>query len=166
MTIKLISLASLTGLLAQAGDGGTAELDIAKEVRKAIANGVNANQANAIYIDEFSIAASGTLNIDVAGSLTDRLGNALVFTAIKEIWVIADDSNTNDIVFGNGTNPFAGPLSAGTTTITLKPGNDMRFRNYSAAGWAITGASNDVIKLANSGAGTAVTGTIIIIGEI
>lgn len=163
MTIALQSLARVRGTLSAAGDGGVASLDLNASLSKSIANGTGLNQANALYVDDFSIAASGTLNIDLT-SLTDRFGAAVVFSKVKEILLIANDTNTNDVVYGNGTNPFVGPLSAGTATITVKPGNVFHVSNYSAAGWTVTDATADTIKLANSGAGSAVTGTIVIVG--
>lgn len=165
MTISLTSAASIRGTLSTTGDGGAASLAISEGLTKTVEHGTIINAATHIYIDEFSIAASGTLDIDLSGSLEDRLGNAAVFTAIKEILLIADATNTNNVVYGNGTNPFVGPLTSGANTVTLLPGNRFNVTNYSAAGWPVSGGSADVIKLANSAAGTAVTGTIVIIGE-
>lgn len=163
MNIALQTLARLRGTLSSAGDGGTATLDLNSALSKSIANGVGLNQANAVYIDDFSIAASGSLNIDLT-SLTDRFGAALSFSKVKEILLIANDTNVNDVIYGNGTNPFVGPLSVGTATVTLKPGNVFHVTNYSAAGWTVTDTTADTIKLANSSSGTAVTGTIVIVG--
>ena len=167
MTIALVSRSSIKGTLTTARDGGTAIFTIDTGEANEIGDGTGAGQANAVYRDDFSIAASGTLDVDLSGSLEDALGNALVFTAVKEILIIADATNVNNLVIGNGTNPFVGPLSAGTVTIALKPGGKFHVSDgYSAAGWTVGAGASDVIKLANSGAGTAVTGTIIVVGEV
>ena len=163
MNIALQMLAQVRGILSANGDGGVATLNLNSSLSKTIANGTGLNQANALYIDDFSIAASGSLNIDLT-SLTDRFGAALTFSKVKEILLIADATNTNDVVYGNATNPFVGPLSAGTATITVKPGNVFHVSNYSAAGWSVTDTTADTIKLANSSSGSAVTGTIVIVG--
>lgn len=166
MTISLRSTSSLTGQESATIDGGsaTANLTTISQV-KSIANGTGLNAANLIYVDSFSIAASGTLNIDLTGgTILDPLGNVAIFTKVKEILLIADSTNVNDVIFGNGTNPFAGPLSAATTTITVKPGNKFQVSNYSAAGWTVGVDSADIIKLVNSSSGTAVTGIIAIAG--
>lgn len=163
--IDLLIRAGISGKLSTDGDGGTAYLDINERIAKALSNGTGADQANAVYLDKFSIAASGSLNIDLAGTLTDRLGNPLVFTAVKAILLIADGTNVNNLIYGNGTNPFVGPLSAGSATITLEPGGCALLLTPSAGGWAVVAGTGDVIKLANSGAGSAVTGTIVIVGE-
>lgn len=162
--ISLETNSSIRGSLFTTGDGGKASLPISESLIKSIGNGIGLDQANAVYIDEFSIAASGSLNIDLSGTLVDRLGNPVVFTAIKEILVIADAANVNDLVYGNGATPFIGPLNVGTATVSLKPGNDFHVTNYSAAGWAVVAATADILKLANGGAGTPVTGTIVIVG--
>jgi hypothetical protein len=163
MNIALQMLAQVRGILSASGDGGVATLNLNSSLSKSVANGTGLNQANALYIDDFSIAASGTLNIDLT-SLTDRFGAALSFSKVKEILLITDATNINDVVYGNGTNPFVGPLSVGTATVTVKPGNAFHVSNYSAAGWTVTDTTADTIKLANSGSGTAVTGTIVIVG--
>ncbi len=166
MTIALKSTASLSGTESTSIDGGTAQALLnAISLVKSISNGTGLNAANAMHVDTFSIAASGTLNIDLTGgTLEDPLGNVVTFSKVKEVLLITSSGNTNDVIYGNGTNPFVGPLSAGTTTLTVKPGNVLHFSNYSAAGWTVGTDSADIIKLVNSSSGTAVTGTIAIVG--
>ena len=166
MTIDLKVLLRITGLLQTAGDGGTAKLEIDEGITARLATGTGADQANAIFIDDFTIAASGNTTYDLAGSLTDRLGNALVFTAVKAILLFADDGNTNNVVYGNGTNPFVGPFDEGTATMAITPGGGFIVLDPSAAGMAVGAGSADVIKLANSGGSTSVSGTIVIVGEV
>lgn len=167
MTIALTSKSSIKGTLTTSRDGGDASFAVDEIASHAVENGTGAGQANAVYVDDFSIAASGTLDIDLSGTLEDAHGNTLVFTAVKEIQIKAASGNTNNVVIGNGTNPFVGPFSAGTVTLALKPGGFFHVSDgYSAAGWTVTGGSADVIKLANSGAGTAVTGTVVVVGEV
>lgn len=165
MAISLTTEARIRGELSFSGEGGVATLPINEGVTRDVDNGNLIGEANAIYIDEFSIAASGTLNIDLSGALEDRLGNAVVFTAIKEILLIADAANTNNVVLGNGATPFVGPFNAGTATVAVTPGSHFGVSNYSAAGWAVGAGTSDILMLANSAGGTAVTGTIVIIGE-
>jgi hypothetical protein len=165
MSVALELMMRLAGELTSAGDGGIARLAISEGSSVNLDNGTGLNQANAIYIDDFNIAASGSQNYDVSGTLTDRLGNLLVFTAIKAIMLISDPTNVNSVIYGNVTNGFVGPLSAATVSVTVPPGGFMLLSNPSAAGWPVTAATADLLKLANSGAGTAVTGTIVVVGE-
>jgi len=165
MTISLEVLARIRGTVSAAPDAGTATCPISESVTHTLANGTAADQANAVYVDAFSISASSSTSIDLAGSLTDPLNNAVVFTAIKSILLEADSTNTNNIILGNGTNPFVGPFGAGTHTVAVEPGGVMLLATRSAAGWAVTAGTGDILKLANSGAGSAVTGRIVIVGE-
>lgn len=165
--LELISKASIKGALSVARDGGSASFPVDEGVSRSVENGTGAGQANAVYVDDFSIAASGTMDIDLAGALTDALGGALVFTAIKEILVKANSTNTNNVVIGAGTSPFVGGNAAGSQTFAVKPGGFYHVgEGYSAAGWAVGAGASDILRLANSGAGTPVTGTIVIIGEV
>lgn len=164
--IKLDVMAQVRGFLATSGDGGTARLDVLETALARLNDGTGIDQANAVYIDAFSIAASGSQLYDLAGTLTDRLGNPLVFTAIKTILVRADAANVNNVVYGNALNDLAGPVSPITATLPILPGGFMLLVNRSAAGWAVVAGTGDQLKLANSGAGSVVTGTIVVIGEV
>lgn len=167
MPVTIDSLASIKGRQTIVRDGGSAVFDVSEGLIKTVTDGTGIDQANALYIDDFSIAASGTLDIDLSGTLVDAHGTTAVFTAIKEIMVIADVTNTNDIAVGNGgVNSFLGPFAAAANTVSIKPGNRFDVTNYSAAGWAVTAGTGDILRLANSAAGTAVTGTIVIVGRV
>lgn len=166
MSITATVKASIAGRLTSAKDGGNAIFDFSEIFSKAFTNGTAADQVNGEYLDDFSIALSSSMTIDLAGSLTDQHGNALVFTAIKAILLIADAANTNNIIIGNVINGFVGPFGAATESLSIPPGGCLLLCNPSAAGWPVTGGTIDLIKLANSGAGSAVAGTILILGEI
>lgn len=167
MAIALTSRSAVKGTLSITRDAGDAAVPISEVANYDIADGTGAGQANAVYIDDFSIAASGTLAIDLSGSLVDPNNVTKAFTAVKEIRIKADATNTNNIIYGNAaTNQFLGPLGAAAHTVVIKPGGLMHHvEGYSAAGWAVVNATNDNILLTNSAGGTAVTGTIVIIGE-
>ena len=166
MTIALEILARIRGDLTTSGDGGVAALPVLQAKFINLVDGTGADQANAIYIDDFSIAASGALNYDLAGALTDRLGNLLVFTAIKAIYLVADAANVNNIILGNGATPFIGPFGAATHTVTVGPGGVVLLAERTAAGWPVVAGTGDILKLANSGAGTAVVGTLVVVGKL
>jgi hypothetical protein len=168
MTIALTSSASIRGSLAAARDGGNAQFPVDERNSVDVSNGTGAGQANAVYVDDFSIPASSNLDIDLSGALADALGGAAVFTVIKEILIVADKANANNVVVGGApSNAFVGPFADATDKITLKPGGRLNVHDgYSAAGWTVTAATGDILRLANSGSGTAVLGTITIVGEV
>lgn len=166
MTIALVSSTRLYGTVSRSFDAGEANIPIDLRTTTDISHGTGLNQANTYYEDDFSIALSGSLSIDLASSLVDVLGNTVIFAAVKEILIIADLTNTNSIIIGNGTNPFLAGFGAAAHTFTLVPGGTFHVKNYSAAGWAVGAGVSDVLKLTNSAAGTAVTGSIAIVGEV
>lgn len=164
MTIALEVLARIRGTLSASHDAGTPSVPISESFSSTLANGTGADQANAVYVDAFSITTGSNTTYDLAGSLTDALGAALVFTAVKALYVEADAANTTNLTIGNGTNPFVGPFDDGTATVTLLPGAGMLITNPSAAGWTVAAGTGDVIKIAN-GSGATATGRIVVIGE-
>lgn len=166
MTVALVSRTSVKGTLTTARDGGDATFAVNEGTAYDVTNGTGADQANAVYVDDFSVALSSSNDVDLSSSLVDPNGNTIVFAVIKEIYIKADATNTNSIIVGNGTNPFLAGFGLAAHTWTIKPGGVFHVSDgYSAAGWPVGAGASDVIKLANSGAGTAVTGTIVVVGE-
>jgi len=126
--------------------------------------GTGSGQADLVYADTRTIAASGTYSLDLVGTQdVNVFGVANAFAKIKGIWIYAATGNTNSVVVGNGTNPFVGPFSAGTITITIPPGGELLL-TAPVGGWTTTGGASDILKLANSGSGTGVDVSTIIWG--
>lgn len=167
MALTLTSRSAVKGTLSVTRDAGDAAVPLNEVANYDVADGTGAGQANAVYIDDFSIIASGTLPIDLSGSLVDPNNVTKAFTCVKEIRIKADATNTNSIIYGAAaTNQFLGPMGLATHTIAVKPGGLLVLNEgYSAAGWAVANGSTDNILLTNSAGGSAVTGTIVIIGE-
>lgn len=131
-------------------------------------DGTGAGKANKMFDDTRTINASSSETLDLSGSLVDADGVTVAFTKIKALVVIADPTNTNDVVLGNGTNPVVGgPFGDdGSQTVTIHPGDCFAMFSNSANGlFAVTNSSADGLKVANSSSGTPVNYTIIIIGE-
>lgn len=128
-----------------------------------LGSGTTAQNADLIHIDSIEIAASGNATKDLHGSLLDPLGNACVFAKIKAILVKAAAGNTNNVVVGNGTNPFVGPFGAGTHTVAVPPGGQL-LMTAPKDGWTVTDSTADILKFANSGSGTVVDFDVILIG--
>jgi hypothetical protein len=126
--------------------------------------GAGAFQADLLYTQAISLAASATESLDLA-SLVDPLGNAVVFARVKSITVFADPANVNDIVLGGaGTNAFLGPLGSTTDVVHTQPNGQTEMATPSAAGWPVNASTAHLLKVANGGSGSGVTGQIVIIG--
>lgn len=138
----------------------TSTFDI--DFSKSLVSGTGNGACDLEFADTRTIAASGTDNLDLAGGVTDPFGNTLTFVDVKAIFIRASAANTNNLVIGNGTNPFNGPLSA-AGTITLPPGGVLALI-HPGAGWGVTGSTADVLKIANGGAGTSVDFDILVLG--
>ena len=145
-------------------DLGTKTAKISAAIALALASGTADDQADMIFSDTRTIAASSNDDLDLAGSLVGAFGNTLTFAKIKAIMVIADAGNTNNVVIGAAASAqFVGPFGANTHTIAVKPGGVFLIA-IPDTGWTVTATSADILRIANSSSGTSVTYKLIIIG--
>lgn len=156
---------NIVAKLASVGTIGTSTFDTTVQKQLNFTTGTAADdQADILFADTRTLAASGTENLDLSGVLVGPLGGSAIAAAeIMAIYISAADANTNSVIVGNATsNAFQGPLSA-TGTLTLKPGD---FHLLTCAdGWGVTAATGDLLKVANSAGTTGVTYSIIIVGR-
>jgi hypothetical protein len=130
----------------------------------ALVDGILSGQANKLYASAQTLAASATANLDIAGGVSDPLGNVLTFTAIKAIMVLASTDNVNDVKIGGaGSNAFVGPFGSATDSVAVRPGGSL-LMFAPATGWPVTAGTGDLLKVLNAGAGSAVTFKVIIFG--
>lgn len=130
-----------------------------------LVTGTGANQADRIFSDQRTIAASGTDDLDLNGTaLQDNLGVNLALARIKLIAVYAAAANTNVLVMGGGTNPVTTILGGTTPTLNIRPGGMFLLTAPDATGFAVTAATADILRFTNGGAGTSVTYDVVIIG--
>ncbi|MEV4180183.1 hypothetical protein AB0J28_01890 [Streptosporangium canum] len=129
-----------------------------------LAQGAGAGQADMVWSDQRTIAASGSDALDLAGSLSGPFGGTLTFARIKMVVVLAAGGNANNVnVTMPGSNGVPLFLAAGDG-IAVKPGGAFMWFDPSAAGVAVTAATGDLLTVVNSGAGTPVTYDIHIVG--
>jgi hypothetical protein len=145
--------------------GGPAVAPILLDKILPFASGTGANQADLVWQDTRTLAASGTEDLDLAGVLLDAFGATITAAELVAIMVVADAANTNDVVLGAATQAI--PLFGGTNgTFAVKPGGLFLIAAPSAAGQLTIGAgSTDDLKVANSSSGTSVTYTILILAR-
>lgn len=129
-----------------------------------LTSGTGSNQADLIFHDQRTLAASGTEDLDLAGSLTDAYGTTLTFARIKAIMVTAASGNTNNVQVtrpaSNGVPLF---LAAGDG-IPVLPGGVFLWVAPNAAGVAVTAGTGDLLTFTNSAGTTSVTYDVVIIG--
>jgi hypothetical protein len=131
-----------------------------------LASGTAASQQDlSYYAEAVSIAASGSTNYDLNGSLTDDFGDAVDFAKVTAIIVKASASNTNSVVIGAAaSNAFTGPFGSTTHTIAVPPGGTAMLL-APVGGWTVTAGTGDILKVANSSSGSAVVFDIAILGR-
>ncbi|MDX3065398.1 hypothetical protein PV518_25015 [Streptomyces sp. ND04-05B] len=163
--VTTVSLA-LSGRLSSALDLGSTSAEV--NIRKAIelASGVALNQADKIFQDRRTLAASTSEDLDLAGVLSDPMNQALTFARIKVLAVIAAAANANNVIIGGAaSNAWVGPFGAAAHTIAARPGEPKLIACAAdATAYPVTAGTGDQLKIANSGAGTPVTYDIVIIG--
>lgn len=130
-----------------------------------LTSGTGDHAADMMWSDTRTLAASGTEDLDLAGSLSPHVGTGtLTFARIKLVYVAAASGNTNDVQItrpaSNGVPLF---LAAGDG-ILVKPDGKFVWVAPNAAGIAVTATTGDLITVTNSSSGTGVTYDVIIIG--
>jgi hypothetical protein len=167
-----MALASLVSLNVQATqdstlDLGKAAFNASKTYSVSYQNGVAAGQANKLFTDTRTVAASSNDDLDLNGVLTDAFGGSLALLRVKGLIVAAAAGNTNDVVVGGAaSNAWVAPFGASTHTLKVKPGAVLAlFAGLTdATAWPVIAATGDVLRIANGGAGTPVTYDVVIIG--
>jgi hypothetical protein len=165
MALKLSLTASVVGTLDGANDLAAVSAKINTEKVVKLTTGAGLNQASGTFADRRTLAAAASESLDLSGGLFDVFGVALNFTKIKAILLIADPTNTNNVVLGGAAaNGFTGPFGAADDTCSVPPGGVMHLVNPTANGWAVTPGTGDLLKVANSAGGSAVSYDIVIVG--
>lgn len=164
MSLSATVRAAISGSQSRAIDLASGRADFAKNLAIALTNGVGANQADLVWHDRRTLAASATEDLDLSGALVDIYGQPVVFAKLKVILVAADVGNTNNVNLtrpaSNGVPLF---LAAGDG-IAVKPGGVQLWAAPDLAGIAVTPTTGDLITLTNSAGSTGVTYDIILIG--
>jgi len=130
-----------------------------------LTDGTGANQANNVFSDQRTLAASANEELDLAGSLTDAYGSTITFTKVKALKVSAASGNTNSVnVGGAAANGFINWVGDATDVIKIPPGGTFLITAPDATGFAVTAGTGDLLKITNGGGSTSVTYDIVIIG--
>ena len=158
LTVKV--LPDLVGTL----DLANAKNDLDYQKSVTLATGTGLGQADQIFHDQRTLAASATENLDLAGVLTDPLGTTLTFARIKALMVFALAANTNNVELTRPATNGALIFIAAGDGISIEPGACFAWATPTAAGVVVTAATADLITLTNSAGSTAVTYDVVIIG--
>src|ERR1700759_3160663 len=166
MALDLSSIVlRVTGSQSNAIDFTTGVAPLDKTYQQLYSTGTGAGQADRIFHDQRTIAPSANDDLDLAGVLIDVFGAAVTFAHIRGLIIAAEAGNTNNVVVGNAaSNGFITWVGAATHTVTVRPGCFLALCATDATSYAVTAATADLLRVANSGAGTSVTYDVILIG--
>lgn len=158
-TIKAGIQASQTSVL----DLGTATFPLSVLENLQLTDGTGADQADRMFSDERTLAASASEDLDLSGSLTNAFGT-VTFARIKAVLVIADSGNTNNVNVSRPASNGVPLFLAAGDGIPVRPGGVLLWACTDATGVAVTAGTGDLLTIANSSSGSAVTYRIIVIG--
>lgn len=165
MTLSTKITASLTATLTDALDLSTATDPLSYTARTTMTSGTGANQADMLWHDRRTIAASSDEDLDLAGSLVDGLGNTQTFARVKLLMVSAAAANTNNVnVTSDGSAGVPGLFLALGDGVVVRPGGLFLWVAPDATAAAVTASTGDLLNVANSSSGSTVTYDVVIIG--
>lgn len=155
--------ARVAGTLTSELDLATAAVPLDYRSRLDLASGTGSGQADMMWSDTRTLAASSNEDLDLAGSLTGPLGGTLTFAKLKAIIVAAAAGNTNNVQVTRPASNGVPLFLAASDGIAVLPGGFF-FWAAPGAGVTVTASTGDLINIANSSSGTSVTYDIVIIG--
>jgi len=150
------------------GNTPSSPLDVSQRIK--LASGTAAGQADRLFYDERQLAASATEDLDLVGSLVDDFGAVFSPARIKMLWIKAASltlpANTNNVIVGAAAATQWAALLGTTGTVTLRPGAQFLAAagDADATGYVCAAGATDLLKIANSGAGSVVNYQIVVIG--
>jgi hypothetical protein len=156
--------ASINATQTTSVDLGTASFPLNVLQALALTDGTGANQADRMFTDTRTLAASASEDLDLSGSLTNAFGVTVTFARIKVILVIASASNTNNV---NVTRPASNGVPvflAASDGLPVRPNGVFLWAAPDATGVAVTAGTGDLLTFTNSAGSTEVSYTVVIIG--
>lgn len=146
--------------------GAVASAPLTYAAARSLSSGVGAGAADQMFFDQRQIAASGNDDLDLSGTaLQNALGVNIAFARIKALIIEALGTNANNLIVGNAAaNQWQGPFGAVTHTVQVRPGGLLAMFASDVTAWPVTAGTGDILRIANSGAGSVVDYKIILVG--
>jgi hypothetical protein len=165
-SLSLDLRASLTWLLQDALDLSTIT-DVSKlEYAASLTSGVGSEQADRIWHDERTLAAAAADELVLSALESSVFGNdvetALAKVKAVLIVVTTTDSGTELTIGNAASHAWVGPFNAAGDRLKLTADAALFLVNKQS-GWSVGVGATDVLKIANTGSGSA-TYRIVIVG--
>lgn len=147
-------------------DFGIAAFDVPKDDDIVFESGVGDYQNDMIFTDERTLTTGATEDLDLRGVLADVFGVNISFIEVVAVMIRSKKNagNTTNLTVGNGTNPAPLGFTAGTQSWIIPPEGAFLVTNPKA-GWTITAATADILKIANA-AGASHVYQVKILGRL
>lgn len=154
-----------SGSTSDASTTGTGyTMTIANSYSKDYTEGTSTDQCDKIYDTNGSLSASATLDIDLSGSIADRIGNTVVFVKVKRIVIRNLTSTTGiNLQVGAGSNPLSSIWAAAGDALKIGP-NGIFVWDSPVDAFAVTAGTADILRLTNLSGSTSVDYAIWIYG--
>ena len=130
-----------------------------------IVNGTGADQADVMWHDQRTLAASTSEDVDLSGVLTDSFGTVVALARVKAIIVSAATANGGLIqVGGASATQFINWVANASDVVQVRAGGFMLLVAPDATAYAVTAGTGDLLKVANTDGVASGTYDIYIIG--
>lgn len=163
-TLKATVTAQIEATFRNVLDLGTPTDSFLKRQRIELANGTGANSADLMFHDQRTINASNNEDLDLAGSLAGPFGASQVFVELRAILISAAAGNTNNVRVTRPASNGVPLFLAASDGIDVPPGGVFLWSCPADGKVTVTASTGDLINIANSSSGTAVTYDVVIIG--
>jgi hypothetical protein len=116
-----------------------------------LVHGTGAGQVNKLWHDRRTLGNAATEDIDLSGTLENRLGEAQVFTSIR-LLVIVNRSSTMSLELSRKSTTGAHFFKADGDAVSIKPGGFFILGDLTGTGYTVTNTTDDHVTLTNEGA--------------
>lgn len=133
-------------------------------------SGTGAGKSSVFYVDEISIAAGATVNLDLAGVQVDVFGATVAFTKIRLLYVellSVDVTSTGESISvgGHASAACASFFGDATDKIKVRLGGCFQLNCIDATAYVVTATTGDLIKITNNDGANPVIVRIGLAGE-
>ena len=162
--LALTTTVSLSGSYTNAQSNSTPLDPISTVISEVLTTGTAANQADRLYHARPTVSVSSTTSLDLAGSLTDTLGQAVTFVNVRGMLIRNRETTSGlEIRIGGNVNDFRSWLGATAHKVFLDAGG-MLLITSPVDGYAVTAGTADVLDLVNPSASSTVSLDVFIWG--
>ena len=130
--------------------------------RASLSNGTGAGQGDQLWHGQRTTDQAGE-NLDLAGGLTNALGQPINLARVKGLLIRAADGNAVNLVVGPAvTNGWAGPFGDASDRIAVQPGGVFLVWATGLTAWPVTAGTGDLLHIAAESAGSVTYDAIVI----